>query len=74
MTNILITRAFELIFMVIFAVGLVFAGFYVAGAVIGTAVGFMAALAVAVYLFREMFGEKYPNQKNFFQEHKNFDF
>ncbi len=52
MTNILITRAFELIFMVIFAVGLVFAGFYVAGAVIGTAVGFMAALAVAVYLFQ----------------------
>jgi stage V sporulation protein B len=52
MKNILITRAFELFFMVTVAVGLVIGGFYVAGAVIGTAVGFMAALAVAVYLFQ----------------------
>jgi len=51
MTNILITRAFELFFMVTVAIILVLGGFYVAGAVIGTAVGFMAALAVAVYLF-----------------------
>lgn len=51
MTNILITRAFELFFMVTFAVGLVLAGYYVAGAVIGTAVGFMAALVAAVYLY-----------------------
>ena len=52
MKNILITRAFELIFMVIFSVGLVAAGMYVAGAVIGTAVGFMAALGAAIYLFQ----------------------
>ena len=52
MTNILLTRAVELIFMVIVAVALVYAGLYVAGAVIGTAVGFMAALGVAVYLFQ----------------------
>ncbi len=52
MTNILITRAVELVFMVSVAVALVFAGFYVAGAVIGTAVGFMAALAAAIYLFQ----------------------
>ena len=52
MTNILITRAMELVFMVVVAILLVFAGLYVAGAVIGTAVGFMAALAAAVYLFQ----------------------
>ncbi len=52
MKNILITRAFELLFMIIFAVSLVLAGLYVAGAVIGTAIGFMAALVVAVYLFQ----------------------
>ena len=52
MTNILLTRAIELVFMVVVAIVLVYAGFYVAGAVIGTAVGFMAALAVAVYLFQ----------------------
>jgi len=52
MTNILLTRAVELIFMVTVAVALVYAGLYVAGAVIGTAVGFMAALGVAVYLFQ----------------------
>ena len=52
MTNILITRAIELVFMVVVAILLVFAGLYVAGAVIGTAVGFMAALAAAVYLFQ----------------------
>ncbi len=52
MTNILYTRAIELLFMVVVAIVLVYAGFYVAGAVIGTAVGFMAALAVAVYLFQ----------------------
>lgn len=51
MKNILITRAFELFFMVTIAIILVLGGFYVAGAVIGTAVGFMAALVAAVYLF-----------------------
>jgi stage V sporulation protein B len=52
MKNILITRAVELFFMVTVALVLVLGGFYVAGAVIGTAVGFMAALAAAIYLFQ----------------------
>lgn len=52
MTNILITRGFELFFMIVVAVALVLSGFYVAGAVIGTAVGFMMALVSAVYLYR----------------------
>ena len=53
MTNILITRAVELIFMIMVAVSLVLAGAYVAGAVIGTAVGFMAAMVAAIILFRK---------------------
>jgi stage V sporulation protein B len=52
MKNILITRAFELFFMVSVAVGLVYGGFYVAGAVVGTAVGFMMAMVAAIYLFQ----------------------
>ncbi len=52
MKNILITRAFEVTFMILVAVSLVLSGFYVAGAVIGTAVGFMAALVAAIYLYR----------------------
>src|SRR5664280_687138 len=38
--------------MIVVAVALVLSGFYVAGAVIGTAVGFMMALVSAVYLYR----------------------
>ena len=53
MTNILITRVFEQIFMISMAVILILAGFYVAGAVIGTAIGFMAASVVGYYLFRK---------------------
>ena len=53
MTNILITRVFEQIFMISMAVVLILAGFYVAGAVIGTAIGFMAASVVGYYLFKK---------------------
>ncbi len=53
MTNILITRAVELLFMIMVAVSLVLLGAYVAGAVIGTAVGFMAAMVAAIILFRK---------------------
>jgi stage V sporulation protein B len=53
MTNILITRVFEQIFMISMAVVLILAGFYVAGAVIGTAIGFMAASLVGYYIFRK---------------------
>ena len=64
MKNILITRAFELFFMVIVAVGLVFGGFYVAGAVVGTAVGFMMAMVAAIYLFqRDVRGKLNPQRK-----------
>ena len=53
MTNILITRAFEQIFSIAFAIILVVIGWYVAGAVVGTAIGFMASAAVSIYLFRK---------------------
>ena len=51
MTNILITRAFEQVFTIVFAIALVIIGWYVAGAVVGTAIGFMASAVVSVYLF-----------------------
>jgi stage V sporulation protein B len=64
MKNILITRAFELFFMVTVAIGLVFGGFYVAGAVVGTAVGFMMAMVAALYLFqRDVRGKLNPPRK-----------
>lgn len=53
MTNILITRAVEQIFMIGVAVGLVLLGAYVAGAVVGTAVGFFASMICAIILFRK---------------------
>jgi stage V sporulation protein B len=53
MTNILITRAFEQFFMITIAVALVLAGAYVAGAVIGTAAGYLAAMFAAIFLFRK---------------------
>lgn len=64
MTNILITRAVELIFMVGAAILLVWAGLYVAGAVIGTAIGFMAALGAAVYLFQRDIRTKLSKPRN----------
>lgn len=64
MTNILITRAVELIFMVAGAILLVWAGLYVAGAVIGTAIGFMAALGAAVYLFQRDIRKKLSKPRN----------
>jgi len=64
MTNILLTRAMELIFMVIMAIILVYAGLYVAGAVIGTAIGFMAALGIAIYLFQRDVRKKLVRPRN----------
>ncbi len=52
MTDILITKAFEQVFTIVFAITLVVIGWYVAGAVVGTAIGFMASAAVSVYLFK----------------------
>ena len=71
MKNILITRAFELFFMVTVAVVLVFGGFYVAGAVVGTAVGFMMAMVVAIYLFqRDIRGKLNPPKKLLARSHR----
>lgn len=64
MTNILITRAAELVFMVTTAILLVWVGLYVAGAVIGTALGFMAALVAAVYLFQRDVRKKLSKPRN----------
>jgi len=75
MKNILITRAFELFFMVTIAVGLVVGGYYVAGAVIGTAVGFMAAMVSAVYLFqRDVRGKLSRPRKLLSRSHQKLTF
>lgn len=70
MTNILFTKAVEQIFMIIFAIILVLAGFFVAGAVVGTAIGFLAAAVAAYYLYRKHARNKFSSaQKSFtFQE------
>ncbi|OWT32395.1 O-antigen and teichoic acid export protein [Methanobrevibacter sp. 87.7] len=53
MTNILITKAFEQLGMICFAVLLVLIGWRVAGAVLGTVIGFLVASLSAVWLFRK---------------------
>lgn len=53
MEYIVATRAVEQIFMIVFAVVLVSIGFYAAGAVIGTALGFLASAISAVIIFRK---------------------
>ncbi len=53
MSNLVITKAFEQSFMIIFAVVLILANFYVAGAVIGTAIGYAVAGVAAFILFRK---------------------
>lgn len=58
MTNIVITKAFEQSFMIIFAVILVLANYYVAGAVIGTAIGYLAAAVAGFMLFWKFIGSR----------------
>lgn len=58
MTNIVITKAFEQSFMIIFAVILVLANYYVAGAVIGAAIGYMAAAVAGFILFWKYIGSR----------------
>lgn len=53
MLNIVITKAFEQGFMIIFAMALVLAGYYVAGAVVSTAIGYIVAAIAAFILFRK---------------------
>jgi stage V sporulation protein B len=64
MTNILITKVFEQFFMIIFAVILVLAGMYVAGAVAGTAIGFMAAAVAGAVIFRRQVWSKLSKSRN----------
>lgn len=52
MTDIMITRAVEQIFMIGMAVVFILAGFYVLGAVIGTLIGFAIASTSALLIFR----------------------
>ncbi|MEG3224874.1 MAG: polysaccharide biosynthesis protein [Methanobacteriales archaeon Met13] len=56
MGNIVITKAFEQIFMISSAIILILAGFYVAGAVIGTSIGFIASAAAGYVLYRRGVG------------------
>ncbi|MCK9152377.1 flippase [Methanobacterium alcaliphilum] len=73
MEYIVATRAVEQIFMIVFAVVLVSVGFYAAGAVIGTGLGFMASAISAVILFKKYLYKYLPkpepeNKFNFRQE------
>ena len=52
MTDIMITRAVEQIFMIGMAVVFILAGFYVLGAVLGTLIGFAIASTSALLIFR----------------------
>ncbi|WP_042708060.1 flippase [Methanobrevibacter wolinii] len=53
MTNILITKAFEQLGMICFAVLLVVIGWRVSGAVLGTVMGFLIASLSAIWLFKK---------------------
>lgn len=62
MTDILITKAFEQIGMIIFAVIFVLIGWRVAGAVFATVVGFIFASLSAVWLYKRDVEPKFKNQ------------
>ncbi len=63
MGNIVITKAFEQVFMITSAIILIYVGFYVAGAIIGTAIGFLASALAGYYLYRRGLGKKLKNVK-----------
>lgn len=60
MEFIVATRAAEQIFTIIFAVVLVSLGFYAAGAVMGTGLGFLASAITAVLIFRKYLWKYFP--------------
>lgn len=60
MEFIVVTRAAEQIFTIIFAVVLVSLGFYAAGAVLGTGLGFLASAITAVIIFRKYLWNYFP--------------
>ncbi|MDO8870289.1 MAG: flippase [Methanobacteriaceae archaeon] len=61
MEYVVITRAVEQVFMIVFAVILVMLGFYAAGAVIGTGIGFMASAVSAIIIFRKYMWKYLPS-------------
>ncbi len=61
MGNIVITKAFEQVFMISSAIALILLGFYVAGAVIGTAIGFVFSALAGYYLYRRGLGKRLKN-------------
>ena len=63
MGNIVITKAFEQVFMISSAIILILVGFSVAGAVIGTAIGFVFSALAGYYLYRRGLGKRLKNVK-----------
>jgi len=63
MENIVFTKAFEQVFMISSAIILIKVGFDVAGAVIGTAIGFMFSALAGYYLYRRGVGKHLKNVK-----------
>jgi len=61
MGNIVITKAFEQVFMIFSAIILILLGFYVAGAIIGTAIGFVFSAMAGYYLYKRGIGNKLKN-------------
>jgi stage V sporulation protein B len=59
-----ITKAFEQSFTIIFAVLLVLANFYIAGAVIGTAIGYMITGLAAFIIFRKFIWVRLKERNN----------
>lgn len=73
MEFIVATRATEQVFMITSAVVLVSLGFYAAGAVTGTAIGFLASAISAVLIFRKYLWKYFPkpapeNKLSFIEE------
>jgi stage V sporulation protein B len=59
-----VTKAFEQSFTIIFAVLLVLANFYIAGAVIGTAIGYMITGLAAFIIFRKFIWKRLRGRSN----------
>ncbi|AUB56630.1 oligosaccharide flippase family protein [Methanobacterium subterraneum] len=63
MGNIVITKAFEQVFMISSAIILIWVGFQVAGAVTGTAIGFLFSALAGYYLYRRGLGKRLKDVK-----------
>lgn len=60
MEYVVVTRLVEQVFMIIFATILVMIGFYAAGAVIGTAIGFAGSAVAAALIFKKFLWKELP--------------